>query len=107
MKEELYQTINEFKRIIQINKDKIPKYFLNRDYFSVLIDDLDKDVYDNSLLCTKHIDFLERFGKFINKYEIDDIQIKKPILDKIKKYYRLEGSPNEIVFSEEEEIKYN
>ena len=100
MKNEFYESITEFKRIIQINKDKIPKYVLERDCFNYLINDLDKDVYSVSLLCTKRIDFLEKFGKFINKYEIDNTQIKKPILDKIKEYCRLKGSPREIVFSE-------
>ena len=67
IKKEIYESITEFKRIIQINKYKIPEYFLDRDYFSNLIDDLDKDVYNTSLLHTKYIDFLQRFGKFINK----------------------------------------
>ena len=80
IKEEMYKFIDEFKIIIQINKSKIPEYFLDRDYFSESINDLDKDLYNTSLLRTKYIDFLERFGIFINKYEIDNTQIKKPIL---------------------------
>ena len=63
-------------------------------------------MYNISLLCTKHVDFLKRFGKFINKYEIDNTQIKKTILVTIKGYCGLEGSPNEIVFSEEEDNTY-
>ena len=63
-------------------------------------------MYNTSLLHTKHIDFLKRFGKFINKYEIDNTQIKKRILDKIKEYCRVEGLPKEIVFSEEEDNTY-
>ena len=102
-KEEMYEFINEFKRIIQINKSKISKYFLDRDYFSELIDDLDKNLYNTSILHTKYVNFLNNFGKFINKYEIDNSQIKKPILDKIKAYCRLNGSPKEIVFSEDED----
>ena len=103
VKKEIYESITEFKRIIQINKDKIPKYVLDGNYFNYLINDLDKDVYSISLLCTKRIDFLEKFGKFINKYEIDNTQIKKPILDKIKENCRLKGSLREIVFSENED----
>ena len=106
LKTEFYETINEFKRIILINKSRIPKYFLDGDYSSNSINNLDKDVYNDNLLCTKHINFLEKFGKFINKYEIDNTQIKKPILDKIKEYCRLKRSPKKIVFSEEEDNIY-
>ena len=102
MKEEFYKFIKELKRIIQINRSKIPKHFLRKDYFGMLTDDLDKDVYNTSMLHTKYIDFLIRFGKFINEYEIDNTQIKKPILDKSKEYCRLKRLPREIVFSEDE-----
>ena len=60
---------------------------------------MDKDTHNTSLLYTKYIDFLRKFGKFINKYEIDINQIKKSILDRIKKSCRLNAIPREIVFS--------
>ena len=63
---------------------------------------MDNNVYNISLLQTKYLDFLQKFGKFINKYEINNSQIKKPMLNKIKEYSRLNGLQTEIVFSEDE-----
>ena len=105
MKEEMYEFIKEFKRIIKINKNKIPEYYLDKNYFSITIDKLDKNIYDLDLLSIEYIDFLEEFGKVINKYEIDINQIKKSILDKINEYCRLTAL-RKIVFSEEEDNTY-
>ena len=33
IKNEMYNIINEFERIIKINKNKIPKYYLDEDFF--------------------------------------------------------------------------
>ena len=75
IKNEMYNIINEFERIIKINKNKIPKYYLDEDFFSDTKDKFYKNTYNNPLLYIKHIDLLQSFRKFINKYEIDIDQI--------------------------------
>ena len=89
IKNEMYNIINEFKRIIKMNKNKIPQYYLDEDFFGDAKDKLDKNAYNNPLLHTKYTDLLQSFGKFINKYETDIDYIKKSILDKINEYCRL------------------
>ena len=81
----IYEIHDKFKRIIQINSDKIPRYFLDEDCFSISIDGLkDKKHRDIGMLIMDRIDFLKGFGKFINEYEIDHNQIEKLIVNQIK-----------------------
>ena len=71
IKKEFYETISEFKKIIKINKSKIPEYYLDKDLFADTKDKLEKNVYSDSMLHTKYIDLLQEFGRFINKYDIN------------------------------------
>ena len=59
MKEEMYEFIAEFKKIIKINRNKIPDYYSDKDDFDDIIDMLNKVVYNDGSLHLKYIDFLE------------------------------------------------
>ena len=89
MKKEMYEFIAEFKKIIKINRDKIPEYYLDREFFYDTVNKLDKNMYNIDELHLKYIDFLNKFGDFVNEYKIDIDQIKKSILDKINEYCRI------------------
>ena len=84
MKEEFYETINEFKRIIKINKNKIPDYYLDRDFFSTTIDNLDKNIYNTDLLHIEYIDFLMNFGKLLMSMTLILARLKNQYLIKLK-----------------------
>ena len=59
MKEEMYEFIAEFKKIIKINRNKIPDYYSDKNDFDDIIDMLNKVVYNDGSLHLKYIDFLE------------------------------------------------
>ena len=59
MKEEMYEFIAEFKKIIKINRNKIPDYYSDKNGFDDIIDMLNKVVYNDGSLHLKYIDFLE------------------------------------------------
>ena len=77
----------------------------NKHFFNDTVKKLDKNEHDTDELHIKYIDFLNKFGDFINRYKIGINQIKKPMLDKIHKYCRIRAL---IVanFSEEEDNTY-
>ena len=77
----------------------------NKHFFNDTVKKLDKNEHDTDELHIKYIDFLNKFGDFINRYKIGINQIKKPMLDQIHKYCRIRAL---IVanFSEEEDNTY-
>ena len=68
LKSKTYEVLDEFKRIICKNIDKIPSF------------------YDINKLNMDHISLVEEFGNLIIEYEIDHNQIAELILNHIKKY---------------------
>ena len=87
LKDKIYEVLNEFKRKIKENSDKIPSFYLNENYFCNLIEKLeDKEYNDINKLGMKHIFLVEEFAEFIIEYGINHNQIMKSILDQIKKY---------------------
>ena len=46
-RDEIWLVLNEFKRLIEENSDKIPSYYLHENYFSRLTETLEAKEYNN------------------------------------------------------------
>ena len=104
IKKEFYETISEFKKIIKINKSKIPEYYLDKDLFADTKDKLEKMstvivcYILNTLIFYKNLE-----GLLTNMILTLTQLLLKSMLDKIEEYCRLNALPRKIAFSEEED----
>ena len=94
----IYLTFKEFRRLIVLNENKIPKHY--QDMYT----NFDKAYY-YSQPQFRYITLFNNFGKFINKYDIDIDYIKNPILNEINKERRI-NALKKIDFSDEEDNTY-
>ena len=96
-KNKFFEIINAHKLLIKINKDKIPKFYLDDvddgghpyGYYDDTIEELNTNGYKGSLLRIKYLNSLNNVGKFINRYDIDISCIKKSTIEKIHQECRL------------------
>ena len=82
LKNSTHATVKEFRKIIKMNIRKLPNHY------RYMYEEFDEDYY-NINPHEKYVDLLIKFGKFINKYNIDINFIKKPILNEINERYRI------------------
>ena len=93
-----YEVLDEFKRIIRDNTGKIASSYSNERYFKDLIEELEDKEFDNvDRLKMDHIDLVEEFASFMIKYEINQNQIAKSVLDIMKVYVILNEKQEDII----------
>ena len=90
-----YEVPDEFKIIIRDNTGKIARFYSNERYFKDLIEEFEDKEFDNvDGLKMDQIDLVEEFASFLIKYEINQNQTAKSLLDIMKVY---------VIFNEKQE----
>ena len=90
-----YEVPDEFKIIIRDNTGKIASFYSNERYFKDLIEEFEDKKFDNvDGLKMDQIDLVEEFASFLIKYEINQNQTAKSLLDIMKVY---------VIFNEKQE----
>ena len=90
-----YEVPDEFKIIIRDNTGKIASFYSNERYFKDLIEEFeDKEFVNVDGLKMDQIDLVEEFASFLIKYEINQNQTAKSLLDIMKVY---------VIFNEKQE----
>ena len=90
-----YEVPDEFKIIIRDNTGKIASFYSNERYFKDLIEEFEDKEFDNvDGLKMDQIDLVEEFASFLIKYEINQNQTAKSLLDIMKVY---------VIFNEKQE----